>query len=249
VALGAVLLTLLALLFSALLGLAITLVCCRLARPPKPPIVPPWMEKDGDAVVPMSTGSDDEHDDTEHAHGRHSLVRRHSSALIGSLAHSAHDGVRKVRHEMHLEMHRGGGGGGGEASPKSPRISRGTRCEGQSWNWMYPSATCCRAAPILFPPLPPPPLHAHFHPHLTPTPTSPPPPPHPHFHTHLALHPHPHSHPRPHPKHNPNPGTNTDPDPSPSPSPSPTPNQGSTCGCTARRMHWLASRSARRSPR
>ena len=59
VAEGVVILSILALLFSALLGLAIALLCCRLARPPKFwAIVPPWMEKNGDAVAPKSTRSD-----------------------------------------------------------------------------------------------------------------------------------------------------------------------------------------------
>ena len=38
------LLCLACLLFSTLVGVAIALLCCRLARPPDPPIVPPWME-------------------------------------------------------------------------------------------------------------------------------------------------------------------------------------------------------------
>ena len=38
VALGAALLSIGTLLFSAMLGVAIALLCCRLARPPKPPI-------------------------------------------------------------------------------------------------------------------------------------------------------------------------------------------------------------------
>ena len=40
------------LLISTLLGVAIALLCCRLARPPKPPIVPPWMKEKGDVAVP-----------------------------------------------------------------------------------------------------------------------------------------------------------------------------------------------------
>ena len=59
VAEGVVVLSILALLFSALLGLAVALLCCRLARPPKFwEIVPPWMEKNGNALAPKSTRSD-----------------------------------------------------------------------------------------------------------------------------------------------------------------------------------------------
>ena len=56
---GVVVIGIVTLLFSVLLGLAIALLCCRLARPPKFwAIVPPWMEKHGNAVAPKSTRSD-----------------------------------------------------------------------------------------------------------------------------------------------------------------------------------------------
>ena len=116
VALGAAVLSVVTLLFSALLGLTIALLCCRLARPPKPPIVPPWMEKkNGDAVAPKSS----EINATNPSLGSHSLIDSlidHS--LLDSLIDSAQDGVRKMSQESF------GFGGGGDMSardaPESP---------------------------------------------------------------------------------------------------------------------------------
>ena len=107
VALGAAVLSVITLLFSALLGLAIALLCCRLARPPKPPIVPPWMEK-GDAVAPTLSESNA----TNPSLGSHSL--------FDSLIDSAQDGVRKMSHESF------GFGGGGEVSPRDAPESPGS---------------------------------------------------------------------------------------------------------------------------
>ena len=57
VAASVAVLSLLALLCSALAGLGIALLCCRLARPPKAAITPPWLlESSGDAHVPHAPG-------------------------------------------------------------------------------------------------------------------------------------------------------------------------------------------------
>ena len=100
VALGAAVLSVVTLLFSALLGLAIALLCCRLARPPKPPIVPPWMEKNGDTVAPKSSESNA----TNPSLGSHSLIDRQID--------SAKDRWWQMSHESF------GFGDGGEMSPR-----------------------------------------------------------------------------------------------------------------------------------
>ena len=106
VALGAAVLSVVTLLFSALLGLAIALLCCRLARPPKPPIVPPWMEKNGDTVKSSESNA------TNPSLGSHSL--------FDSLIDSAQDGVRKMSQESF------GFGSGEEMSPRDAKESPGS---------------------------------------------------------------------------------------------------------------------------
>ena len=54
VAIGAAVLSIAVLLCSALVGLSIALLCCRLARPPKAAIIPPWMETEKHASVPKA---------------------------------------------------------------------------------------------------------------------------------------------------------------------------------------------------
>ena len=104
VALGAAVLSVVTLLFSALLGLAIALLCCRLARPPKPPIVPPWMEKNGDTVKSSESNA------TNPSLGSH-------SSLIDRQINSAKDRWWKMSHESF------GFGGGGEMSPRDAKES------------------------------------------------------------------------------------------------------------------------------
>ena len=103
VALGAAVLSVVTLLFSALLGLAIALLCCRLARPPKPPIVPPWMEKNGDTVKSSESNA------TNPSLGSHSLIDRQIN--------SAKDRWWKMSHESF------GFGSGGEMSPRDAKES------------------------------------------------------------------------------------------------------------------------------